>query len=80
MPTDSTTRLLQILRTTLALVKYYEGHPATAATMSELKRSMLRAIDDLAAIEAAEKKSGPDETPGFLSEMDFNELDPEPDR
>jgi hypothetical protein len=54
MMPDSTTRLLQILRTTLALVKYYEGHPASAATLQELKESMQRAIDDLAAIEAAE--------------------------
>lgn len=77
MMSDSTTRLLQILRTTLALVKYYEGHPSSAATMAELKRSIQRAIDDLAEIEAAEKAPSFDEIADFLSDIDISELDPD---
>lgn len=77
MMPDSTTRLLQILRTTLALVKYYEGHPASVATIGELKRSIQRAINDLAAIEAAEKTPDLSDIPDFLSEIDISELDPD---
>jgi predicted nuclease with RNAse H fold len=75
MLTDSTTRLLQILRTSLALIKCYEGHPAAAATMIELKRNLQRAIEELAAIEAAEKDAAG--TADFAPEMDISELDPE---
>lgn len=77
---DSTTRLLQILRTSLALVKYYEGHPDSAASMIDLKKSMQRAIDALAAIEAAESAPVPDAATDFLSEMDTSEFDPERQR
>jgi len=82
MMPDSTTRLLQILRTTLALIKYYEGHPASAATMGELKRNMQRAIDDLIAIDSAEKEPKLRDIPDFLSlsEIDIRELDPERNR
>lgn len=55
MASDSTTRLLQILRTTEALIKYYEGHPDSAAVIAELKRHLRRTIEELAMIEAAEK-------------------------
>lgn len=82
MMPDSTTRLLQILRTTLALIKYYEGHPASAAIMSELKLNMQHAIDDLVAIEYAEKATDFSRSPNFLSlsDMDIRELDPERNR
>lgn len=74
---DSTKRLLQILRTSLALIKYYEGHPDSAASIMELKKSMQFAIDDLTAIEAGEEQyegrnvrdAAPDED---LSELDLN--------
>lgn len=52
---DSTTRLLQILRTTEALIKYYEGHPDSAAVIGELKKHLRRTIEELAMIEAAER-------------------------
>lgn len=80
MMPDSTTRLLQILRTTLALIKYYEGHPASAAVMSDLKLNMQHAIDELAAIEASEKAHYLGEMPEYVSEMDIDALDPERNR
>lgn len=58
----------------MALVKYYEGHPASAETMAALKRSMQRAIDDLGAIQASERADF-HEIRDPLSEMDAGELD-----
>ena len=74
MMPESTTRLLQILRTSLALVKYYEGHPASALIMRELKENMQRAIDDLAEIESREKAGALGDT-DFLSEMGISDLE-----
>jgi hypothetical protein len=72
---DSTTRLLQILRTTLALVKYYEGHPDTAESMNDVKKAMQRAIDELALLEAAERISETDEGHDALDGIEVSELD-----
>ena len=82
MMPDSTTRLLQILRTTLALIKYYEGHPASAAVLRDLKWNMQHAIDDLATIESVERAPDLRGTPDYLSltEKDLRELDPERNR
>jgi hypothetical protein len=77
MVPDPTGRLLQILRTTLALIKYYEGHPATAGSMMELKRGMQRAIDDLARLEAAEKSRERDDAGNSMPDMDLSRLDRE---
>ena len=55
MASDSTTRLLQILRTTEALIKYYEGHPDSAEVLAELKKHLRRTIEELAMIDSAEK-------------------------
>ena len=57
MASDSTTRLLQILRTTEALIKYYEGHPDSLAVLAELKKHLRRTIEQLAMIDAAEQAS-----------------------
>jgi hypothetical protein len=82
MMPDSTARLMQILRTTLALIKYYEGHPASSAITSELKLNLQHAIDDLVAVESAERTPEVDGAPEFLSlsDMDIRELDPERNR
>ena len=49
-------RLLEILRTTRALLDYYEAHEEIPAqTIDELKKCMQRAIDELASI-AKEKR------------------------
>jgi hypothetical protein len=79
MMPDSTTRLLQILRTSLALIKYYEGHPASALIMRELKENMQHAIDALGAVEAEEKASLVGDV-DFLSEMGIRDLSPEKKR
>lgn len=72
---DSTKRLLQILRTSLALIKYYEGHPDSAASMMELKKSMQCAIDDLTAIEAGEDLSEWRNAGDSVPDVDLAELD-----
>ncbi len=79
MMPDSTTRLLQILRTSLALIKYYEGHPASVLIMRELKENMQHAIDDLVAVEAEEKASLLGDA-NFLSKMGIRDLNPEKKR
>lgn len=70
---DSTTRLLQILRTTEVLIKYYEGHPDSAAVLGELKKHLRRTIEELALIEAAEKAAEP-ESIDFVETLDSNEI------
>jgi hypothetical protein len=79
MMPDSTTRLLQILRTSLALIKYYEGHPSSVLIMRELKENMQHAIDDLVAVQTEEKASLVGDV-DFLSEMGIRDLDSEKKR
>jgi hypothetical protein len=50
--------MLQILRTTHALIKYYEGSDdSSAASIAELQSCMQRTINQLSAIAEAEKLS-----------------------
>jgi hypothetical protein len=73
MASDSTTRLLQILRTTEALIKYYEGHPDSAAVLVDLKKHLRRTIEELAMIDAAERAGERQET-DFPETLDSEDI------
>ena len=73
MASDSTTRLLQILRTTEALIKYYEGHPDSAAVLADLKKHLRRTIEELAMIDAAENAADRQQA-DFLETLDSKDI------